>query len=203
MEITNKEFNMNKATYADINDAIVFFTNSARMFTAYDITKTLRHMHFIVLHADVKYVLSQAQIPTDYQKSYNKQVGAFVYHPNSTSPHQYDKDEVPEFDVASNPAQAPSAPVVNTLFDNRQRFTLTSKYVKDAGIDTYSPVHFSISQNQIEVETCDIQDKHATVDHHWNVRIPKRVFDVAFGSNVPTEADLKIKTDGSKVVLYI
>ena len=199
---------MNKATYTDINNAIEFFTNSARMFTAYDITKTLRHTGFHVLHSDVKDVLAQSQITSDYQKSYNKQVGAFVYHPNSSSPYQYDKDDVAEFDTSTpnaqtTPVQASSAPITSKLFDNRNRFTLISKYVKDAGIDTYSPVSFTISQNTIEIEECDIEDKDATVDHHWNVRIPKRVFDVAFGSNVPTEADLKIKTDGSKVVLYI
>ena len=104
---------MKQATTDTINDEIEMLVNMGVMFTAYDVTKTIRNADCHVLHNDVKQAIEQFDLPDSYKRSSVSVKGAraYVYHPDTQNPNTYNPDSISETVkvVAQKPIAAPTA----------------------------------------------------------------------------------------------
>lgn len=187
---------MKQATTTNITDVINEFINNHTLFTAYDITKHLRHNGFFVDHSQVKSVIRTFDFTSDdYQHTIEPSLSAFVYHPYWIDISNYNKDGVPAFAptqrtaTQSNSSQSSAS---DSIFDKRGRFTVQSKHVRGASLNPYSKVKFDAVNGQIVITKADPVDRvNATVDKYFNIRISRRTFESAF-SHVPTGDELVI-----------
>lgn len=205
---------MQNATVKQINSVIESYLTSQTMFTAYDVTKGVRSQGLHVMHADVKEALDTYNWRNRYTRTHNRNVNAFVYHEPMTNPDNYDPNAIQNVPVsninASNSTIGMSGTVGNTgtvsastLLDKRGRFTVSRNFIRDAGLVPYTYVTFQTTANAIIIrKVITLDEKRATVDSKYNIRVPLHVFMNAF-SKIPNEKDLKISTSKNTITITV
>lgn len=205
---------MQNATVKQINSVIESYLTSQTMFTAYDVTKGVRSQGLHVMHADVKEALDTYNWRNRYTRTHNRNVNAFVYHEPMTNPDNYDPNAIQNVPVsninASNSTIGMSGTVGNTgtvsastLLDKRGRFTVSRNFIRDAGLVPYTYVTFQTTANAIIIrKVITLDEKRATVDSKYNIRVPRHVFMNAFGK-IPNEKDLKISTSKNTITITV
>lgn len=205
---------MQNATVKQINSVIESYLTSQTMFTAYDVTKGVRSQGLHVMHADVKEALDTYNWRNRYTRTHNRNVNAFVYHEPMTNPDNYDPNAIQNVPVsninASNSTIGMSGTVGNTgtvsastLLDKRGRFTVSRNFIRDAGLVPYTYVTFQTTANAIIIrKVIALDEKRATVDSKYNIRVPRHVFMNAFGK-IPHEKDLKISTSKNTITITV
>lgn len=205
---------MQNATVKQINSVIESYLTSQTMFTAYDVTKGVRSQGLHVMHADVKEALDTYNWRNRYTRTHNRNVNAFVYHEPMTNPDNYDPNAIQNVPVSninvSNSTIGMSGTVGNTgtvsastLLDKRGRFTVSRNFIRDAGLVPYTYVTFQTTANTIIIrKVITLDEKRATVDLKYNIRVPRHVFMNAFGK-IPHEKDLKISTSKNTITITV
>ena len=205
---------MQNATVKQINSVIESYLTSQIMFTAYDVTKGVRSQGLHVMHADVKEALDTYNWRNRYTRTHNRNVNAFVYHEPMTNPDNYDPNAIQNVPVSntnvSNSTIGMSGTVGNTgtvsastLLDKRGRFTVSRNFIRDAGLVPYTYVTFQTTANAIIIrKVITLDEKRATVDSKYNIRVPRHVFMNAFGK-IPHEKDLKISTSKNTITITV
>ena len=205
---------MQNATVKQINSVIESYLTSQTMFTAYDVTKGVRSQGLHVMHADVKEALDTYNWRNRYTRTHNRNVNAFVYHEPMTNPDNYDPNAIQNVPVSntntSNSTIGMSGTVGNTgtvsastLLDKRGRFTVSRNFIRDSGLVPYTYVTFQTTANTIIIrKVITLDEKRATVDSKYNVRVPRHVFMNAFGK-IPHEKDLKISTSKNTITITV
>lgn len=207
---------MHNATVNQINSVIESYITSNTMFTAYDVTKGVRSQGLHVMHADVKDALDTYNWRNRYTRTHNRNVSAFVYHEPMTNPDNYDPNAISEVAVTKvNTSTShgvvgmigvtgPTGTVgVSTLLDKRGRFTVSRNFVRDAGLVPFTYVTFQTTANAIIIrKVITLDEKRATVDSKYNIRVPRHVFMNAFGK-IPHETDLKISTSKNTITINV
>lgn len=205
---------MQNATVKQINSVIESYLTSQTMFTAYDVTKGVRSQGLHVMHADVKEALDTYNWRNRYTRTHNRNVNAFVYHEPMTNPDNYDPNAIQNVPVSntntSNSTIGMSGTVGNTgtvsastLLDKRGRFTVSRNFIRDAGLVPYTYVTFQTTANAIIIrKVITLDEKRATVDSKYNIRVPRHVFMNAFGK-IPHEKDLKISTSKNTITITV
>lgn len=205
---------MQNATVKQINSVIESYLTSQTMFTAYDVTKGVRSQGLHVMHADVKEALDTYNWRNRYTRTHNRNVNAFVYHEPMTNPDNYDPNAIQNVPVSntnvSNSTIGMSGTVGNTgtvsastLLDKRGRFTVSRNFIRDAGLVPYTYVTFQTTANTIIIrKVITLDEKRATVDSKYNIRVPRHVFMNAFGK-IPHEKDLKISTSKNTITITV
>ena len=205
---------MQNATVKQINSVIESYLTSQIMFTAYDVTKGVRSQGLHVMHADVKEALDTYNWRNRYTRTHNRNVNAFVYHEPMTNPDNYDPNAIQNVSVSntntSNSTIGMSGTVGNTgtvsastLLDKRGRFTVSRNFIRDAGLVPYTYVTFQTTANAIIIrKVITLDEKRATVDSKYNIRVPRHVFMNAFGK-IPHEKDLKISTSKNTITITV
>ena len=205
---------MQNATVKQINSVIESYLTSQTMFTAYDVTKGVRSQSLHVMHADVKEALDTYNWRNRYTRTHNRNVNAFVYHEPMTNPDNYDPNAIQNVPVsninASNSTIGMSGTVGNTgtvsastLLDKRGRFTVSRNFIRDAGLVPYTYVTFQTTANAIIIrKVITLDEKRATVDSKYNIRVPRHVFMNAF-SKIPHGKDLKISTSKNTITITV
>jgi len=106
-----------QATQTAVTDAANGFISQNKMFTAYDVTRRVRAMNIRVFHKDVREVVRD-MFSTGQMQNYSKRLmpipsspnPAFVYHPVTDDPANYDPlDNLPGNRTTSN-TTAPATP---------------------------------------------------------------------------------------------
>jgi len=106
-----------QATQTAVTDAANGFISQNKMFTAYDVTRRVRAMNIRVFHKDVREVVRD-MFSTGQMQNYSKRLTpipsspnpAFVYHPVTDDPANYDPlDNLPGNRTTSN-TTAPATP---------------------------------------------------------------------------------------------
>ena len=205
---------MTNATNAQIQAVIENYISNQIMFTAYDVTKGVRSQNLHVMHSDVKAVLDKYNWRNRYTRTHNRNVNAFVYHEPMTNPDNYDPNAIQNVPVSntntSNSTIGMSGTVGNTgtvsastLLDKRGRFTVSRNFIRDAGLVPYTYVTFQTTANAIIIrKVITLDEKRATVDSKYNIRVPRHVFMNAFGK-IPHEKDLKISTSKNTITITV
>ena len=205
---------MTNATNAQIQAVIENYISKQIMFTAYDVTKGVRSQNLHVMHSDVKAVLDKYNWRNRYTRTHNRNVNAFVYHEPMTNPDNYDPNAIQNVPVSntntSNSTIGMSGTVGNTgtvsastLLDKRGRFTVSRNFIRDAGLVPYTYVTFQTTANAIIIrKVITLDEKRATVDSKYNIRVPRHVFMNAFGK-IPHEKDLKISTSKNTITMTV
>lgn len=205
---------MTNATNAQIQAVIENYISKQIMFTAYDVTKGVRSQNLHVMHSDVKAVLDKYNWRNRYTRTHNRNVNAFVYHEPMTNPDNYDPNAIQNVPVSntntSNSTIGMSGTVGNTgtvsastLLDKRGRFTVSRNFIRDAGLVPYTYVTFQTTANAIIIrKVITLDEKRATVDSKYNIRVPRHVFMNAF-SKIPNEKDLKISTSKNTITITV
>lgn len=183
---------MNIATTTNIITCIQSEIYLEHLFTAYDITKSLRHDGYFVEHKQVQGVIKSFDFSSaDYHRTLNSDLSAFVYHPRWIDAMTYDNNRVPEFNIAKATAGM-SSNASSDLLDKRGRFTLSCKHVRDADLHPYTKVKFVANNGHIVITKAISSDiVSATVDKHSNIRLTRRLFENAF-NRVPSNNELTI-----------
>lgn len=195
---------MRNATTKEIQNAIDTFIMADQMFTAFDITNTIRNSGLHVFHHEVKRAVNHYDMDAhDYTRETHSGLGAFVYFPRWEDVEDYDPDAVKKFDVSQNGSSAQTKVTVSAnatgILDKRGRFTVPAKYVRSIDLRPYSKVTFDNNNGTITIRKADANDsKSATVDKYWNIRIPRREFENAF-NKVPSNSELKIASNNDPV----
>lgn len=187
---------MKHATTTNITDVINEFITNCTLFTAYDITKHLRHNGFFVDHSQVKNVIRTFDFASDdYQHTIEPSLSAYVYHPYWIDISNYNKDDIPAFTASKTSTQQSSSSHTSgsgSIFDKRGRFTVQCKHVRGASLNPYSKVKIDTVNGQIVITKATSTDHvNATVDKYSNIRISRRTFENAF-SHVPNGDELVI-----------
>jgi len=200
---------MQNATTKQITNAIDQFIMGDSLFTAFDVTKQIRHAGLHVFHREVKKVMDFYDMDSHDYKRELRQVSpgveAFVYFPRWADVDDYDPNDVPTFNLSSS-QNAPAAKTKVTLsvgatgiLDKRGRFTVPAKYVRSIDLRPYSQVTFDNQNGVITIRKADVADiKSATVDKYFNIRVPRREFENAF-NKVPSDSELKIASKNDPV----
>lgn len=200
---------MQNATTKQITDVIDQFVIADSMFTAFDVTKEIRHSGLHVYHREVKRVIDYYDMDShDYIREIREvgnNVEAYVYYPRWLDVKDYDPNKVRGFNIAS-PQNAPAAKTKVTvnagstgILDKRGRFTVPAKHVRSIDLRPYSQVTFDNQNGVITIRKAKSSDvKDATVDKYFNIRVPRRQFENAF-NKVPTDSELKIVSKNDPV----
>jgi hypothetical protein len=206
---------MTNATTTQIQAMIETYITKQNMFTAYDVTKGLRSQDLHVMHSDVKSVLDKYNWRNRYTRTINKTVAAYVHHDPMVNPDNYDANAIPEVSITkvsnstSYGTMGKSGVVgqtgtvgASTLLDKRGRFTISRNFIRDAGFVPFTYVNFEVTSNAIIIrKVINSNDKHATVDSKFNIRIPRSVFTQVFTSS-DSDKDLKIATSRNTITVY-
>ena len=199
---------MKTPDYNTILSAIDTFIQDEQPFSAYDITKTLRHDGLTVRHNDVKTVINQQFVlPNNYTKVLHPTLQAWIYLPDSLEIDDYNPTSVPEFDVTRKVATNTTTQVVtntkHSIVNKGGRYCLPSKYVKQAGWSPNQTVGIDRFSDRIIITTDDdLGDHSVNVDCYSNVRIPQSDIISVFGS-IPSEVDVQVKRDNTIAGSYI
>lgn len=218
---------MTNATTTQIQAMIETYITKQIMFTAYDVTKGLRSQDLHVMHSDVKSVLDKYNWRSRYTRTNNKTIQAFVYHDPMVDPDKYEPNAIPDSVVkrgmagvvgastgttVSNGNVVPAlfasldkrgvVPALFALLDKRGRYTVSRNFIRDAGFVPFTYVNFEVTSNAIIIrKVINTNDKHATVDSKFNIRIPRSVFTQVFTSS-DSDKDLKIATSRNTITVY-
>jgi len=211
---------MTNATNTQIHAMIETYITKQIMFTAYDVTKGLRSQDLHVMHSDVKSVLDKYNWRSRYTRTNNKTIQAFVYHDPMVDPDKYEPNAIPDSVVkrgmagvvgvsgtvgASTGTTVSNGNVVPALFallDKRGRYTVSRNFIRDAGFVPFTYVNFEVTSNAIIIrKVINTNDKHATVDSKFNIRIPRSVFSQVF-TTTDSDKDLKIATSRNTITVY-
>jgi hypothetical protein len=124
---------LNVASVSTINAVIESFVDEERLFTAYDVTKQLRHYGYHTMHNDVKNAIRSYDFPHDYCKSHSS-IGAFVWHPSHLDVSEYDPNDIDEFvvDATTNTTNAQAYTTTSSSILNKQ-----GRYCVPAKVDKY------------------------------------------------------------------
>lgn len=188
---------MQQATQAQINTVIDTLIVTGQMFSAYDVTKKLRHSGLHAFHRDVKRVVHQYDYPSHYTSSIHATLGAVVYHTINDEIDDYDPTAVPEYTNTQpqHSTNATSTPLMsgnqsgvtsfvvnttmNSMFDARHRYCVRADKVRDAGFTPGCIASVTLYTNKIVIEQ-NGNGNNFTVDKHSNIRIPGSLFLAAF-----------------------
>lgn len=181
---------MTKVTIHDIENKVELFVDNQQLFTAYDITKSLRHDGLITLHNDVKEYIrntfSNSLGLALYKKNWNPLVKAFVYHPVTVDVSDYKLDAIPEFLVNNSQSNISD-------FRSRGRFTVKREYIDNAEFEAgdlvYVEIHYNIIKisddkqllSKLSTSYFDIQELF--IDKYGNLTLSKGILERAFGSD--------------------
>ena len=194
---------------SDILSVIDSFIQDEQPFSAYDITKTLRHEGLLVRHNQVKDVINnQFSIPYNYTKELHPTLQAWIYIPDGLSIDDYNPTSVPEFDVTRNVAsQSLTQVVANTkhsIVNKGGRYCLPSKYVKQAGWHPHEQVHIVRFSDRLIITTDEDlgPDRSVDVDCYHNVRVPQSDIINVF-KMVPSEVSVEVLNDNTITGNYI
>jgi len=177
---------MNKATISQIESKIDMCVDNMLMFTAYDITKSLRHDGLMTFHDDVKEFIRNTFDEDDYKKIWNPLIKAFVYHPKNTDVSLYNKDAVPEFIINNN-----------SMYRSRGRFTIKKEYVETAGFQPNQKVYIEYGTNQLVISNDD-NCHEISVDKYGNISLSKSILEHAFGIDYQRKS-LSVKNIGNNI----
>jgi hypothetical protein len=200
-----KATQINVATVNYIHTIIESFVDEERLFTAYDITKQLRHYGYHVMHKDVKAAVRSYGFPHDYCKSHSS-IGAFVWHPSHLDVSEYDPNDIDEFvvDATTNTTNAQAHTTTSGSILNKQgRYCVPAKSVREAGFNVGDEIQIDVSVGRIKLSIVANDDALLTakVDKYMNIRIPARYFTRAFGK-IPTHDKLTVAVDGNQIGLF-
>lgn len=192
---------MLKPNSSDVCVVLDRFLNDRRIFTKYDVTKYLRHEGFMSIHNEIrKLVDDELWLPTDYYiTNYSSFGNPELYIPEEKDIDNYDPYDIPEFDVNNlqfRPTNT-SKPNVKSLFDMRDRYSVKAFVTKQAGFNIGDVVRIITSGKNESIIITDKcfgtdEDRTATIDCYYNIRIPKSVFIKAFGI-IPLSIDIFVK----------
>ena len=205
---------MTNATTTQIQAIIETYITKQIMFTAYDVTKGVRSQNLHVMHSDVKSVLDKYNWRNRYTRTINKTVGAYIHHDPMVDPDKYEPNAIPDSVVKRGMAGVVGAstgttvsngnvvPAQFALLDKRGRYTVSRNFIRDAGFVPFTYVNFEVTSNAIIIrKVINSNDKHATVDSKFNIRIPRSVFTQVFSSS-DSDKDLKITTSRNTITVY-
>ena len=205
---------MTNATTTQIQAIIETYITKQIMFTAYDVTKGVRSQNLHVMHSDVKSVLDKYNWRNRYTRTINKTVGAYIHHDPMVDPDKYEPNAIPDSVVKRGIAGVVGAstgttvsngnvvPAQFALLDKRGRYTVSRNFIRDAGFVPFTYVNFEVTSNAIIIrKVINSNDKHATVDSKFNIRIPRSVFTQVFSSS-DSDKDLKITTSRNTITVY-
>ena len=187
---------MQTATTSQIDTVIDTFIVMGQMFSAYDVTKKLRHNGLHAFHRDVKQVVHQYDYPSHYTSGVHPTLGAIIYHSINDEVDDYDPTAVPEF-TATTPAHttnngvssdawafvhgAKSTPANTGMFDARNRYCVRAEKVRDAGFRQGITVNVNAENGKLVIDQRG-NGSTLTVDCYCNIRIPGSTFSKAFGT---------------------
>lgn len=201
---------MTNATTTQIQAMIETYITKQIMFTAYDVTKGVRSQNLHVMHSDVKSVLDKYNWRNRYTRTINKTVGAYIHHDPMVDPDKYESNAIPDSVVKRGMVGVVGTTVSNgnvvpaqfALLDKRGRYTVSRNFIRDAGFVPFTYVNFEVTSNAIIIrKVINSNDKHATVDSKFNIRIPRSVFTQVFSSS-DSDKDLKITTSRNTITVY-
>lgn len=202
-------------TIKDVAKVLTDFFKNKKIFTKYDVTKQLRHNGFFAVHNKIRSLLDdELVIPSNYftdnlinyfKDNLTLPGNPVVFCPNDDSIDNYDPNEVQEFNkntVKVKPTSSKCTVKNHSLFDKRNRYSVKAKDTRDAGFIIGEEVGICTKNNSIvitEPEFALKDDKKATVDCYYNIRIPKVSFIKAFGK-IPLSIKTKIRTNEIKIL---
>ena len=192
---------MNKPDINKILSTIDKFTAIDTPFTAYDITKTLRHEGFLTKHQDVKDAFSDSfSLPWDYAKTLHPTLGAWVYHPDSMAVTEYDPQAVADFYIGNkNTAQPIKSPNTSSGVVNKGgRYCVPSAYVKQALLKPNNTVSVIVENGKIIIDPNNTGGRILMVDCYYNIRIQKKDFEQAF-NNIPSKVNISLKSGSIEI----
>ena len=205
---------MTNATTTQIQAIIETYITKQIMFTAYDVTKGVRSQNLHVMHSDVKSVLDKYNWRNRYTRTINKTVGAYIHHDPMVDPDKYEPNAIPDSVVkhgmsgvvgvstGTTVSNGHVVPAQFALLDKRGRYTVSRNFIRDAGFVPFTYVNFEVTSNAIIIrKVINSNDKHATVDSKFNIRIPRSVFTQVFSSS-DSDKDLKITTSRNTITVY-
>ncbi len=167
---------MKDATLINIEDVITKLVNNNKLFTAYDVTKTLRHDGFHVKHKEVRNATKDFQFPSYYKNSVDNTIGAIVYYPDAKDITEYSADDVPEF-VINKQVNSTSPSII----DKRHRYCISASILRKAGFLKGMTANILIEDDKIVVYKGN-DGITVTVDKSNNIRISKGTLQNAFGA---------------------
>jgi hypothetical protein len=196
---------MNFATLINIEDAIAGLINCDNMFTAYDVTKTLRHRGFHVRHREVRDAVRDYNFPVEYTEGVDSNIGAVVHYNMDDDVNDYDPNAVPEFVVNSGITGTASSATsytigtgpktsspVTSIVDKRSRFCVSASKLRDAGFVKGMHVKVLIDHDKIVIHD-GTDGVKVTVDKSNNIRIAKGTLQNAFDV-MPTTINIESTT---------
>ena len=207
---------MRFATQINIADTIADMVDMYSMFTAYDVTKTLRHEGYHVRHSEVRDVVRDYDFPYEYREAVDSNIGALVHYYMNDDVADYDPNKVPEFVVNyggggptapssggsqggnNGGASAPSTPSTK-IVDKRSRFCVPASKLRNAGFMKGMHVRVLVDHDKIVIHN-GTDGAEVTVDKSNNVRIAKGTLQNAFDAMPST---IKIDVSTNKVELSI
>jgi hypothetical protein len=84
----------------------------------------------------------------------------------------------------------------NSLFDVKGRYSVKAKVTRNAGFKSGDELFIYAGKNNIAIVNIDVVKlgRKATVDCYSNIRVPKKVFETAFGS-IPLSVTVNVRKD--------
>lgn len=182
---------MKFATQIDIADAINENITNENMFTAYDITKTLRHCGYHVRHSEVRDAVRDYDFPYEYREGVDSSIGAIVHYHMDYDVNDYNPNKVPEFVPNHSGVSGTKIKVTSTtIVDKRQRFCVPATKLRDAGFIKGMHVKILIEHDKIVIHSGN-DGVEVTVDKSNNIRIAKGTLQNAFDT-MPSKINIDV-----------
>lgn len=198
---------MKYANLINIEDAISRLVSDESLFTAYDVTKTLRHAGYHVKHSEVRAAVRDFDFPYEYREGVDSSIGAIVHYHMDSDVDDYNPNDIPEFVVTLTGGKGASyqassmLSITNTtkIIDKRSRFCVPASKLRDAGFTKGMNVKVLVEDDSIVIHDGN-DGATVTVDKSNNIRIAKGTLQNAFDS-LPSKINIDVKD--SKVTLTI
>lgn len=192
---------MKYANLINIEDAISRLVSDESLFTAYDVTKILRHAGYHVKHSEVRAAVRDFDFPYEYREGVDSSIGAIVHYHMDNDLDDYNPNDIPEFVVSLSGGKGamyiPSATI--KIVDKRSRFCVPASKLRDAGFTKGMNVKVLVEDDTIVIHN-GTDGATVTVDKSNNIRIAKGTLQNAFDS-LPSKINIDVKD--SKVTLSI
>jgi len=199
---------MKFATLINIEDSIADLVAGESLFTAYDVTKTLRHKGYHVRHGEVRDAVRDYNFPQMYTEGVDNSIGAIVHFNRNYAISDYNPNWIPEYAVANGGGPtAPSSPgpkstgtgngatnpTATQIVDKRSRFCVPASKLRGAGFIKGMQVKVFVDHDKIVIHN-GTDGAEVTVDKSNNVRIAKGTLQNAFDS-MPSTINIDVFTN--------
>ena len=200
---------MDQATREKMEEVVQGFIDADEMFSAFDVTKTLRNTHgMTVYHSEVKKAVhgmyDSWAVGADHDylfDGYGRSIvhtsnfSVLVYAPAGKNANDYDPDNIDPkpapVSATTNVSQKPATVgtgISRCNVDNRGRLLITAALVKGIGLTPGDTAHVSVGTSKLVVSSVTLgtaTDRTYVVDKDNAIRISRRVLrKVGLGNNV-------------------